>query len=592
MPVAPLILKKILARAFGSNQRAGARLRTAADLLQQGFRRQSGGDEAGAEADYRQALAADPNAADAHYLLGSLLGKHDRLDDAERHLKQALTLHANFADARMALGNVYLLRRDLAAAKACYAGAIAIDPSNALAHSNLGLACQSVGDHAGALAAFKRAFELAPNLPDIVRNLTVERLHFEQYALSESHLRQLMADRTDDYEVLLSLGFTLQKMHRPQEALEYYLRARALKSADAELLNNLGIVLQELGRLDEAIDSYTAAIAARPGFELALWHRALCYLLQHDFARGWTDYDLRLRSKDRPPRAATHRQWHGESAAEMRLLIYGEQGIGDEIMFASCLPQMIAAGRHCVVECSDKLLPLFRRSFPDAEVLATPAPADLPVDAQIAMGSLPQYLRKTIDDFPRHAGYLKADPARVAAWRARLAALGPGPKVGISWQGGTFKTRAPVRSIPLAQWAPPLAIEGMHFVDLQYTDCADEVAAVEQAQGVRINRWREARDDFEETAALVAALDLVVSVCTAVIHLGGALGRPVWVLAPHSPEWRYGCRGEAMPWYPSVRVFRQSAHGSWGPLIGDVAQSLHSWRDSFANLPQLTPTKR
>jgi tetratricopeptide (TPR) repeat protein len=588
-----LILKKLLARVFGNRQRAGAPSGTATvDLLQRGFRRQSGGDEAGAEADYRQVLAEHPASADAHFLLGSLLGKHERLDDAERHLKQALAIHPAFADARMALGNVYLLRRDLAAAKACYAGAIAIDPSNALAHSNLGLACQSVGDHAGALAAFNRAYELAPRLPDIVRNLTVERLHCEQYAPAESHLRQLLAERVDDYEVLLSLGFTLQKMHRPQEALEYYLRARALKGGDAELLNNLGIVLQELGRLDEAIVSYTAAIAARPGFELALWHRALCYLLQHDFARGWTDYDLRLRSKDRPLRSATHPQWRGEPSGDLRVLIYGEQGIGDEIMFASCLPQMIAASRHCVIECSDKLLPLFRRSFPDAEVLAAPAPADVTVDAEIAMGSLPQHLRRNIDDFPRHAGYLKADPARVAVWRTRLAALGPGPKIGISWQGGTYKTRAPVRSIPLAQWAPLLAVQGAHFVDLQYTDCANEVAAVEQAQGVRIHRWREAREDFEETAALVAALDLVVSVCTAVIHLGGALGHPVWVLAPHSPEWRYGSRGEAMPWYPSVRVFRQSAHGSWGPLIGDVAQSLHSWRNSFANLQQPTQSER
>jgi tetratricopeptide (TPR) repeat protein len=586
VPVAPLILKNLFARWFGSRRRRRNQTGAAAQLLQHGFRLQSAGDEAGAEADYRQALALDPAGADAHFLLGSLLGKQERLDAAERHLQQALAAQPAFADARQALGNVYLLRRDFDAAKACYAAAIALEPANAMAHSNLGLACQSLGDHAGALAAFTRAFELAPRLPDIVRNLTIERLQHEQYAQSEAHLRQLLNERPDDYEVLLSLGFTLQKMHRPQDALGYYLRARAQNGGDAELLNNLGIVLQELGRLDEAIENYSAAIAARPGFELALWHRALCYLLQHDFARGWNDYDLRLRSNDRQSRTATHPLWRGEDAGALRLLIYGEQGIGDEIMFASCLPQMIAASRHCVVECSQKLLPLFRRSFPRAQVLAASAPADLPVDAQIAMGSLPQYLRRNIEDFPRHSGYLFADPARIAAWRSRLAALGPGPRIGISWQGGTYKTRAPVRSIPLAQWAPLLALKGAHFVDLQYTDCSAEIAQVEGATGVPIHRWREAREDFEETAALVAALDLVVSVCTAVIHLGGALGRPVWVLAPHSPEWRYGARGETMPWYPSVRVFRQPAHGSWDSLIGDVAQSLHSWRDSVFNSQQ------
>ena len=409
---------------------------------------QAAGDEAAAEACYRRALAAEAANADAHFLLGSLLGRRERMDDAKAHLLQALAARPDFADAQMALGNVYLLQREPDAAKSCYASAIRLAPGNAAAHSNLGLACQSVHDHAGALDAFTRAFELAPRMPDIVRNLTIERLHFEQYAHSESHLRELLAARPDDYEVLLSLGFTLQKMHRPEQALDYYRRARLLNDGDPELLNNLGIVLQELGRLDEAIECYSAAIAAKPGFELALWHRALAYLLQHDFARGWQDYDLRLRSKDRPQRPAAAPEWRGEDPAALRFLIYGEQGIGDEIMFASCLPQMIAASRHCVVECSDKLLPLFRRSFPAAEVRTAASTAAVEVDVQIAMGSLPQYLRRSAGDFPRHSGYLKADPARVEAWRARLAALGRGPKIGISWQGGTYKTRSPLAFDP------------------------------------------------------------------------------------------------------------------------------------------------
>ena len=570
-------IKNLLTRLWGSGRSAeGAG--TPAALLQDGLRRQANGDEAAALASFRQVLAVDTGNADAHYLLGATLGQRGQLDAARTHLRQALASRPAFADAHLALGNVCLLEGDADGAASTYAEALRLMPDNAAVWSNLGLARQTVQDHAGALAAFARAFELAPAMRDAVRNLTIERLHLDRFAESESHLRELLAMRPDDYEVLLSLGFTLQKQHRPQQALECYERARAIESGDPELLNNLGIVLQDLGRLDEALACYDAAIARKPGFELARWHRTLALLLRHDFSRGWQDYDLRLGSKDRPPRPSIARAWRGEDPANLQLLIYGEQGIGDEIMFASCLPQMIGASRHCVVECSERLLPLFRRSFPAADVrvagATTPAPA---VDAEVAMGSLPQYLRRDAAAFPRHDGYLAADPARVEAWRARFAALGPGPVVGISWQGGTHKTRSPARSLPLAQWAPLLKTGGMHFVDLQYTDCAEEVAAAETALGMRIHRWRAVREDFEDTAAIVAALDLVVSVCTAVIHLGGALGRPVWVLAPYSPEWRYGIQGESMPWYPSVRVFRQRAYGAWDPLLGDVAQSLTDW---------------
>jgi hypothetical protein len=190
------------------------------------------------------------------------------------------------------------------------------------------------------------------------------------------------------------------------------------------------------------------------------------------------------------------------------------------------------------------------------------------------MGSVPQYLRQTYADFPRHSGYLKADPERVQRWRERLAALGGGLKVGISWQGGAVKTRRAVRSLALAQWLPILRAAGARFVNLQYTDCSGEIAEFKAASGIELVDWPEVREDYEDTAALVSALDLVISVCTAVIHLGGALGKPVWVMAPYSPEWRYGIAGEEMPWYPSVRVFRQPRYGEWEPVIERVADEL------------------
>ena len=579
-----VILANLLSRIFsrGAPHAQGVDRQAFDSILQQGYRSQCAGDEADAEKSYRRALEMEPASVDAHYLLGALLGKRGLLHDAAALLQQAIAAKPDFADAHAALGNVYWLQENRQAAAASYQEAIRLDPENISAHSNLGLIYKSDGNHAAALQCFARAYDLAPEIPDALKNLVLEWIELEQFESALARLHQLSQERPGDYEVLICLGFTLQKMHRPDAALGVYQRARAQNSSDAELLGNLGIVLQDLGRLDAAIECYDAAIVLRPDFELALFHRSLAYLLRHDFARGWTDYDLRLLSADQPRRPAAYPRWDGRDLSEWRILVYAEQGLGDEIMFSSCLPQVIAASRHCVVECSPKLERLFRRSFPGATVYATTAARDFPplvrdagVDLQIEMGSLPQYLRGRGSDFPRHHGYLRADPERVDVWRARLAALGPGLKVGISWQGGAHKTRRPLRSIPLAQWEPLLRSAGVQCVNLQYTECREEIAAVESAAGVRIADWPEVRgDDLEHAAALITALDLVISVCTAAIHLGGALGRPVWVLAPYSPEWRYGIAGEVMPWYPSVRVFRQPRYGEWEPVIERVAHQL------------------
>jgi hypothetical protein len=201
--------------------------------------------------------------------------------------------------------------------------------------------------------------------------------------------------------------------------------------------------------------------------------------------------------------------------------------------------------------------------------------AERGIDVAIPAGSVPRFIRRGLDDFPRHQGYLKAEPERVASWRERLNQLGPGLKVGIAWAGGVRKTRRALRSIPLERWLPILQTPAVHFASLQYTaDAGSTVAAFRAQHGVRVEHWNEAIGDYEETAALVCALDLVISVCTAVIHLGGALGRPVWVLAPYSPEWRYGFTGDTMPWYPSVKIFRQPAFGEWEPVISSAAAEL------------------
>ena len=282
-----------------------------------------------------------------------------------------------------------------------------------------------------------------------------------------------------------------------------------------------------------------------------------------------------------PPRLLPFPPWRGGSLHGHTILVYAEQGVGDEIMFASCLPDLIKMGGRCIVECDPRLVRLFSRSFPDAHFVAASdmndgewLPKPSPIDLQVAAGDLPSHFRRQLGDFPHHVGYLQADPSRVEYWRAKLSALGPGLKIGISWRGGLKLSRAHLRSIPLDQLLPVLHQEGVHFINLQYGPCSEEMNSIQRQAGISIHHWAEAHTDFDEMAALIVALDIVVSVCTTVIHLAGALGRPTWILVPAVPEWRYLNSGNHLPWYPSVKLFRQENLRKLNDVIQEIADNL------------------
>lgn len=545
--------------------------------------RKDRGDYEGARRSLEQAVALDPDHAGAHRWLSLMLSHGRSYAAAAAHLERALALDAGIVDGWIELGMIHYQQHDLLKAALCLRRAIEAVPDSVAAHTNLGVVLREAGRPREALVHTRRAHELAPHEKEVVRNLVLTLVEVELCEEALAVASRAVELNPESYEANLALGFAHYSLHDPSRALEYYDLAERLQSGEAELYYNRGLAQQDLGRLPQAFEDYERAIARQPEFPLALLHRALARLLTGDFQRGWDDYEARrLNPRDFPRRAGGLPQWDGSPLAGRKLLVYREQGLGDEIMFGSILPQAISAAGHCFVECDPKLLALFRRSFPAATVFAATTDRGLPpgvaasgIDAEVAAGTLPRFFRRELRDFPRHGGYLKADTQAIDRWRGRLAEMGPGFKVGVSWTGGTLRTRRPLRSIPLDRWLPILEIPGVRFVSLQYTaEAARELAALKDSHGVHIAHWREAIDDYDETAALVSALDLVVSVCTSAIHLGGALGRPVWAMAPYVPEWRYGFSGEDMPWYPSVKIFRQSASREWGPVISSAATQL------------------
>jgi tetratricopeptide (TPR) repeat protein len=535
-----------------------------------------------AAAVYDRLLLKNPVHVEALVQSAGLEGRRGKLDLARERLERALRLDPNRARSHADLGSVLLLAGDAAGATESLETALALDPSLAAAWNNLGLIHLRANCFAEAADAFAKAMETRSAVPDALRNFVSAKARLGHYAELRPLLETALAADPNDAEAHATLGLVeLEGFAAPAAALAHFERALELHPQHAEWLVNRGIALHSLGRFDEALASHEAALAIDPDSHLGRYHRAMALLIQHRFAPAWDDFESRLKSEYLAARQLDVPLWTGEDLAGKTLLILAEQGLGDEIMFASCYRDVIARAKQCIIDCSPKLEAIFRRSFAGAIVHGGNQFDDLqwlaalpPPDLQVYAGSLPRFLRPQLADFPAHRGYLKADAEKIARWRARLDSLGAGLKVGVSWRGGTAVTRGARRSLRLDDLAPLFAVPGAQFVTLQYDAAENEVDDYRRRSGHALHDFADAISDYDETAALVASLDLVVSVCTAIIHLGGALGKPVWVMAPMVPEWRYGMRGESMPWYPGNRVLRQQREGDWQGVIARVAAEL------------------
>ena len=330
----------------------------------------------------------------------------------------------------------------------------------------------------------------------------------------------------------------------PQKCIDLINKARAL---DPELKDhhwNLALAHLELGHWKIGFDLYHQGVLGKERLNLNYW------------ASGKTPV------------------WDG--SPDKTVVVYGEQGVGDEIMFASCLPDAIKDCKQVILDCHPRLEKLFRRSFPSIEIHGTRKSNELDwaverggIDAAIAIGSLPMYYRSRDTSFPAYTnGYLRVDPDRVAHYRSRMKALGPGPYIGIAWCGGTKKTRYDLRSIGLQDWQTILR-QDARFLSVHYMPGAGADAAKYD-----IPHWQDAIDDLDEQAALVRACDLVISVNQTVVHLAGALAKRTWVLTPSKPAWRYGLTGERMIWYPTIRQFRQKDGEPWTPTLNRLTAEL------------------
>ncbi|MCX7891138.1 MAG: tetratricopeptide repeat protein [Burkholderiales bacterium] len=527
------------------------------------------GDLAAAESRAKTVLRAQPENAEALYLVIAVRRRQGRLADAERLLLRLLDSAPEHLDARVDLAGILIERGQHADAAALLNYVLKRAPALAPAHANMGVAKHMLGDDAAAAEHFREALRLAPADEAARNNHALFLRDRGELAAAAAELRAALERDPASERTRINLANVLRESAQPGEALAVLEAVPVDGALAAERAATLAKVLQDRGDLAAATEAHDRAVALRPEAADVRLTRALHLLALGRFEEGWTEYEQRLRGSESPRRAFPVPDWDGGPLAGKRVLVYAEQGLGDEIMFASCLPDLAREAGRVVVECDARLARLFAHSFPQLAVFAGRGKTKHPwlaeageLDCAVPAGSLPGLYRRTRAAFPG-TPYLAVPPERVAAWRERLSGIGPGPWVGVAWRGGVGKTREAARSMAPARMLEALAGGGRRFVSLQHGVRAGEI----ESCGGALHAFPDALTDAMEQASLMAALDAIVTVCNTTVHLGGALGLPVLVLVPSSPEWRYQYEGEHMPWYASVRLLRQTVPGDWdGPL--------------------------
>jgi len=579
------------------------------EILKTGVTHHQAGDLDAAESAYNQIIEVAPGHADALHLMG--LVAHQRGDNARaidmiaraidadggvalyhanlgRVLKAAgddpaavdafrtavqlqpdsAPLHADLASALLGAG-------DADAARARANLALELDPGSATAHVNLGLALQELYGpaHDDAVAAFRRAIELAPELAGAYLGLGVALHETGQHDAAKRAYANAIARNPAFVEAHCNLGNLARDDLQFDAAIAHYRRALDIDPDQPVVWGNLAVALQEAGKLDNALQAYDNAVAIAPDDADIRRNRGMALLAKGHYIEGWRDYEYRWQTARFRPlrrdRAAP--LWDGGDPTGKRILVHAEQGLGDTLQFCRYLPMLANLGAEVVFECADGLAPLMADLQGIAGIVApgTPLPK---IDAHIPLLSLPERFATTAQSVPADGPYLTAPADRTRKWAAIAAGWPGGRKIGIAWRGSPDHPRDAVRSPGLSAFMALGALDGVTLVSLQKEGGAEELASVPGAAAI-IDPTAEV-GDFADTAALMGALDGVVSCDSAPLHLAGALGVTAYAALPFVAEWRWGQAGETTPWYPAMTLLRQPQPGNWDGVFESVKKKL------------------
>ena len=555
----------------------------------------------------RKAAAIAPKLAAGHLLLARVLREGGRLADAITAFRAALRLAPADTAARFELAQVLADAALLDEAALCYRTALQGEPANAAGHYNLGNLLLRLGQPGAAVECYQSALVLQPANRHARNNLAAALRKGGRVEEAEQEYRALTEQCPDMVDAHNNLGTLLFEDGRFAEAVPCFQQALFLRPDHADAANNLGSALIELGDYAAAKQCLQGAVELGPlqalprsnlgaalrelgdvaaaeacfrqavrlaGDTVAARNNLATTLLQTGrLQEGWALYESRWETPTLPPRPFSQPLWQGETLGNQVLLLHAEQGMGDTLQF--CRYVRLAAQRaRVVLEVQPALRRLLARSLPDVEQIVARGEALPRFDRHCPLLSLPRLFGTVLETIPAEMPYLSPDPADGAVWQSRLAAL-PGRRVGLVWRGNqAFADAKRKRDLDPAYLAMLAGLPGVSFVSLQKDLDAERQAAVRDL--LPMTDWTADLTDFAQTAALIAGLDLVIGVDTAVIHLAGALGRPVWLLNRFDPCWRWLREREDSPWYPTLRQFRQPAVGDWAGVLQRVHAALAS----------------
>jgi tetratricopeptide (TPR) repeat protein/GT2 family glycosyltransferase len=496
----------------------------------------------------------------------------------------AIAGRGDVADGHNDRGAALMQAGRLDEAAVSYRAAIAVRPDHAVAQFNLGCVLRLQGDLDAAIACFRHAIADQPEFFDAQRGLAVTAHQRGHLGEALAFYRRALDQRPDHAETLCEFGLLLLRLERTDDAIACLERAIRAAPGLAWAHNHLGTALSAQNRIAEAIASYDRALALKPDFADAQWNRGLARLVVGEFAGGWADYEQRWRLEFVKARQFAQPWWEGEDIAGKTILVHAEQGIGDTIQFLRYVPLLAARGARVVVEVPPTLLRLAASCRGATEVIATGAP--LPdFDVHSPLLSLPLRFGTTLATIPADVPYLAPDPVTVDRWRSALGGAA-GLKVGLVWAGAAGHKCDYLRSLVLETLAPLWQVPGIRWYSLQVGRHAGDTALLPSGVATDLSSQLS---DFAETAGVIANLDLVLAVDTAVLHLAGALGRPAWAMLAFAPDWRWLLDRDDSPWYPSLRLFRQPALGDWGGLIAAVLRALAELAGQKVPEPVLPP---
>lgn len=548
-----------------------------------------------AERNYRLALQQQPLDARGHEGLGLCLLQRGRIEEAYLRLESASKLAPENPEVWVHWGLADLELGNLERAAGKFQKAIDRSPENPHAWHNLALVSLKQGKTRQSIEQFERAIGLKPDHGLAYSNLALALMQDDRLEQAEAAARQAADLKGNSARIWVVLADVLMARGSLDPAEQSIHRALTLDARHVGAHLALAKLHVSMARHADARLAYESALAIEPENAEAQAGLGQLLLLLGEWGSAWKLYEARKRTATTPVRSFPYLEWQGQHETRERLLVHAEQGLGDIILFSSCLPDLAQRCSDIVLEVPSRMQALFTRSFPWAEVIGH-EPGDNamgwlsqgpPIQRQIAIGSLPRWLRQHSDDFRSQGPFLVADADRTEAWRQRLSVTTERPVIGIAWRGGLAFTGRSQRSLPLAKMVEALAGSGVRLVSLQHGEVEDDLAECQDATGIQVERGISGYADLDELAALTSACHGVVTVCSTQAHLTGGLGRPGLVLVPFGANWRYGASGTRMIWYPTLELARQSRVDDWTTPIA----RLKDWvRDLGSDIGQRSST--